>query len=74
MCVKCATKLILIHVCINEMKLEVISMMLLDVIVGVNKYKLVKEDPVEVRTIDNSKVLEIQVCIHVCTYIHMQYN
>ena len=32
-----------------------------DVIVGVNKYKLAKEEPVEVLSIDNSKVLEIQV-------------
>lgn len=32
-----------------------------DVIVGVNKYKLDKEEPVEVLSIDNSKVLEIQV-------------
>ncbi|CAI8032596.1 Methylmalonyl-CoA mutase, mitochondrial [Geodia barretti] len=31
-----------------------------DVIVGVNKYKLAKEAPVEVLSIDNSKVLEIQ--------------
>ena len=32
-----------------------------DVIVGVNKYKLEKQEQLEVRTIDNSKVLEIQV-------------
>ena len=34
----------------------------IDVIVGVNKYKLAKEEPVEVLSIDNSKVLEVQVC------------
>jgi methylmalonyl-CoA mutase len=31
-----------------------------EVIVGVNKYKLAKEEPLEVRSIDNSEVLEIQ--------------
>ena len=35
-----------------------------EVIVGVNKYKLEREEPVEVRAIDNSTVLEIQVIIH----------
>lgn len=32
----------------------------LDVIVGVNKYRLEKEDPIEVRVIDNEKVVENQ--------------
>lgn len=32
-----------------------------DVIVGVNKYKLEREEPLEVLSIDNSRVLEIQV-------------
>ena len=32
-----------------------------DVIVGVNKYKLEKEEPLEVLSIDNTRVLEIQV-------------
>ena len=49
-------------------------MYLLDVIVGVNKYKLDKEEPLEVRSIDNSEVLEIQVkslchtLVHTCTF------
>ncbi|WP_337175616.1 methylmalonyl-CoA mutase [Paludisphaera sp.] len=33
----------------------------LDVIVGVNKYRLAKEDPVEIREIDNSAVRESQI-------------
>lgn len=32
-----------------------------EVIVGVNKYKLANEDPVEVRTVDNTKVREGQI-------------
>ena len=32
-----------------------------DVIVGVNKYKLAKEDPIEVLSIDNTKVREEQI-------------
>ena len=40
---------------------RVILFWFLDVIVGVNKYKLKKEERVEVLSIDNSKVIENQV-------------
>ena len=52
-----------------------------DVIVGVNKYKLAKEEQLEVLSIDNSHVLKIQVlphspfpptaylCHYHCTYV-----
>ena len=36
-------------------------MILTEVIVGVNKYKLSKEEPVEVLSIDNSAVIKKQV-------------
>jgi len=42
-----------------------------ETIVGVNKYRLEKEEPVEVLSIDNSKVIAVQVCtyfIHVHVY------
>lgn len=34
----------------------------LETIVGVNKYRLEKEEPVEVLSIDNTKVINTQVC------------
>ncbi len=33
---------------------------------GVNKYKLAVEEPVEVLSIDNSTVIKKQVCVCVC--------
>ena len=47
-----------------------------EVIVGVNKYKLAKEEPLEVRSIDNSEVLEIQVqsiLQHVLLYMYIPF-
>ena len=35
----------------------------LETVVGVNKYRLEKEDPVEVLSIDNSKVIAVQVML-----------
>ena len=39
----------------------VCTCLLSDVIVGMNKYKLDKEEPLEVRSIDNSQVLQIRL-------------
>jgi len=44
---------------------------LAETIVGVNKYALEKEVPVEVFTIDNSKVIAVQVSIRVPFQIPM---
>lgn len=40
--------------------------MFLETIVGVNKYKLEKEDPVDVLFVDNTKVRESQVRFFMC--------
>lgn len=42
-----------------------------EVIVGVNKYKLETEEPVDVLSIDNSKVIETQVRRGIELYIHV---